>query len=175
MFSAGLPGSSSGKEPTCQCRRCKRHSFNPRVRKTPWRKAWQPTPVFLSGEAHGQRSLVGCSPWALAELDATEATLHACMHAHVFSSSCVLFDHLNVSIMRKGLCPSRSMLNSQSLKSVPGTESSLSKCLLTKATITPVVLRWDCTDSVAGSKLSRDAWVLLQVKGVLHQETSACS
>ena len=102
MFSAGFPGSSRGKEPTCQCRRCKRHSFNPQVRKTPWRKAWQPTPVFLSGEAHGQRSLVGCSPWALIELDTTEATLHACMRAHVFSSSCVLFDHLNVSIMREG-------------------------------------------------------------------------
>ena len=40
----------------------------------PWRKAWQPTPVFLPGESHGQRSLVGCSPWGRKESDLTEAT-----------------------------------------------------------------------------------------------------
>jgi len=37
--------------------------FNPWVGKIPWRRAWQPTPVFLPGEAHGQRSLTGHSPW----------------------------------------------------------------------------------------------------------------
>jgi len=36
--------------------------FNPWVRKIPWRRKWQPTPVFLSGESHGQRSLAGYSP-----------------------------------------------------------------------------------------------------------------
>ena len=36
-----------------------RRGFDPRVRKFPWRIAWQPTPVFLSGESHGQRSLAG--------------------------------------------------------------------------------------------------------------------
>jgi len=36
--------------------------FDPWVGKIPWRKKWQPTPVFLPGESHGQRSLVGCSP-----------------------------------------------------------------------------------------------------------------
>ena len=39
-----------------------------------WRRKWQPTPVFLPGESHGQRSLVGCSPWGRTELDTTEAT-----------------------------------------------------------------------------------------------------
>ena len=52
----------SGNEPTRQCRRHKRCGFNPWVGKIPWRRAWQPTPVFLPGESHGQRSLVGCSP-----------------------------------------------------------------------------------------------------------------
>ena len=33
------------------------------VEKIPWRRKWQPTPVFLTGESHGQRNLVGCSPW----------------------------------------------------------------------------------------------------------------
>ena len=43
----GFPGGTSGKEPACQCRRHKRPGFDPWVRKIPWRRAWQPTPVFL--------------------------------------------------------------------------------------------------------------------------------
>ena len=39
-----------------------RLGFNPWVRKIPWRRAWQPIPVFLPGESHGRRSLVGYSP-----------------------------------------------------------------------------------------------------------------
>ena len=54
-----LPRWLSGKEPTCQCRRCKRHGFNSWVRKIPWRRAWQHSLVFSPGESHGQRSLVG--------------------------------------------------------------------------------------------------------------------
>ena len=46
-----------GKESACQCKRHKRRGFNPWAGKIPWRRAWQPTPVFLSGEFHGQRSL----------------------------------------------------------------------------------------------------------------------
>ena len=42
------------------------------VRKIPWRKEWLPTPVFLPGEFHGQRNLVGYSPWGCKELDTTE-------------------------------------------------------------------------------------------------------
>ena len=37
--------------------------FDPLVEKIPWRRKWQPTPVFLLGKSHGQRSLVGYSPW----------------------------------------------------------------------------------------------------------------
>ena len=44
----------------CQSRRCKSHRFEPWVGKIPWRRKWQPTPVFLPGKSHGQRSLVGC-------------------------------------------------------------------------------------------------------------------
>ena len=40
----------------------------------PWKRAWQPTPVFLSGESHGQRTLAGYSPWGRRELDVTEVT-----------------------------------------------------------------------------------------------------
>ena len=46
--------------------------FYPRVRKIPWRRVWQPTPVSLPGESHGQRSLAGYSPWGHKESDMTE-------------------------------------------------------------------------------------------------------
>ena len=59
----------------CECRR---HRFNPWVGKTSWRRKWQPTPVFLHGEFHGQKSLVGYSPSSRKELDmlSTEDTTH---------------------------------------------------------------------------------------------------
>ena len=49
----GFPGGTHGKEPACQCRRWKRHRFNLWVGKIPWRRTWQPTPVFLPGESPG--------------------------------------------------------------------------------------------------------------------------
>ena len=52
--------------------RLRRFKFDPWVRKIPWKRKWQPTPVFLSGESHGQRSLVGYSPWGHKEPDMTE-------------------------------------------------------------------------------------------------------
>ena len=67
----GFPDGTSGEEHTCQCRRLKRHRFNPWVRNIPWRRAWQPTPVFLPLESHGQRSLTGYSPWGRKESDMT--------------------------------------------------------------------------------------------------------
>ena len=62
------------------CLQCRRPRFYSWVGKIPWRRKWQPTPVFLPGESHGQRSLVGYSPWGCKELDTTEATEHTHMH-----------------------------------------------------------------------------------------------
>ena len=60
------------KNPPANAGRHKRLQFDPSVGKIPWRRAHQPTPLFLPGESHGQRSLVGYSPW-VAESDMTEA------------------------------------------------------------------------------------------------------
>jgi len=46
--------------------------FNPWIGKIPWKRKWQPTPVFLPGKLQGQRNLVGYSPWDGKELDRTE-------------------------------------------------------------------------------------------------------
>ena len=51
---------------------CRRREFDPWVGKIPWRKVWQPISVFLPVESHGQRSLVGYSPWDHKALDMTE-------------------------------------------------------------------------------------------------------
>ena len=51
---------------------CGRPRFQPWNGKIPWRRKWQPIPVFLPGKVHGQWSLVGCSPWGYKELDRTE-------------------------------------------------------------------------------------------------------
>ena len=61
------------KEPACQCKGPKRYEFDPWVRKIPWRRIWQPTPGLLPGESHGQKSLVGYSPWGPTESATTEA------------------------------------------------------------------------------------------------------
>ena len=69
-----FPGGTSGKELACQYRGHKRHGSYSWVGKILWRKAEQPTPVFLHGESHGQRNLVDYKPWSCKKLDMTEVT-----------------------------------------------------------------------------------------------------
>ena len=61
----GFSGGGSGKEPACQCRRHNRCRLDPSVRKIPWRRAWQTTPVFFPGESPW--TLEGYSPWGQKE------------------------------------------------------------------------------------------------------------
>ena len=74
QLSLSLSSGAGGKELACQCRRHKRHGFHPWLGKIPWRMVWQPIPVFLPGESHRQRNLVGYSPQSRKELDTTEVT-----------------------------------------------------------------------------------------------------
>ena len=67
-FRMGFGGSDS-KESACNAGD---PGSNPWTGKIPWRRKWQPTPVFLPREFHGQRSLAGHSPWDHKELDMTE-------------------------------------------------------------------------------------------------------
>ena len=79
----GFPGGAKGlKEKNkqtnthLQCRRLRRPRFNPWVGKIPWRRAWQPTPVFFPGESQGQRSLAGYSPWGCKESELQQLNTH---------------------------------------------------------------------------------------------------
>ena len=83
----GFSDGSSCEESACQCRRCKRCRFDPWVGMIPWRRKWQPTPVFLPGESHGRRSLVGYSQWGHTESDMTE------------------YKHLSAIAFLQGVCP----------------------------------------------------------------------
>ena len=75
----GFPGGLVVKESTCQCRSCRKHWFDPWVGKIPWRRKWQPTPVFLPGESHGQWNLAGYSLWGRKESNMIE---QLSTHAH---------------------------------------------------------------------------------------------
>ena len=74
----------SGKESACWCRRHRRHGLDPWIRKIPYRKKWQPTPVVLPENFHGLRSLVGYSPCK--ESNMTEYTLYM-LHGSAFHDS----------------------------------------------------------------------------------------
>ena len=69
VYISCFPSGASVKESACQCRR---RGFHPWVRKIPWKRTWQPTPVFLLEEFHGQRSLAGYSSRGCKESDTSE-------------------------------------------------------------------------------------------------------
>ena len=74
-----FPPGASGKKSICQCRRHKRCRFNPWVGKITWRRAQQPTLLFLPGEFHGQRSL---EIYSLSGLNETKRFTYTHTHTH---------------------------------------------------------------------------------------------
>ena len=123
----GFPGSASGKEPACKCRRQKRHGFEPWVRKSPWRRAWQPTPVFLPWESHGQRSLVGFGAWGCKVLDTTGVTWHAHTHPYIYILYFSRQSNLLFSMVTLGMSPLWECPTSRCLSPLPQNPTSLSR------------------------------------------------
>ena len=74
---------------------CGRLGFDPWVRKIPWRRKWRPSPVFLPGEAHGQRSLVGYSPWDHRESDMTEPLTLTLMYVLLYKY--IVYKHIYIN------------------------------------------------------------------------------
>ena len=87
----------NGKESAYKCRRCR---FSPWVRKIPWRRKWQPISVFLPGKLHGERSLVGYSPWGFKELDTTE---HSHKEQRTLEQGLIIFIWINMKKIKSGL------------------------------------------------------------------------
>ena len=73
--------------------------FSPWIGKTPWRRKWQPTPVLLPGKSHGQRNLVGYSPWGCKELDTTEWLHFTSGYNHCYM--CAILINCSVYIVDK--------------------------------------------------------------------------
>ena len=105
---SGLPWGFSGKECACQCRR---PGFDPWVRKIPWRRKWQPTPVFLPGKPHGQRSLAGYSPCDRTDSDTTEKLgMHTHTQCDIYAWIHSLYQqHLDHIQDVTGVCPVSSL------------------------------------------------------------------
>ena len=89
LVEQGFPSCARGKEPAFQWRRCRRPRFDPWIGKILWRREWQPTPIFLPGKSHGQRSLAGYSPWGCKESDTIGQLTHT--HTHLVNN-CLLID-----------------------------------------------------------------------------------
>ena len=109
LYNMGLLRWLSCKESACQRRR---YGFDPWVRKIPWRRKWQPTPVFLSRKSQGQRSLVGYSQWGHKESYMSE-------HAHMYTHTHTQY---NISIMISvtfGMCSPGYFIRPQSKTQVP--------------------------------------------------------
>ena len=91
----------------------------------PWRRAWQPTPVFLPGESHGPKSLVGYSPWGRTESDPTEVTIYMCVCVYIYI-------YMNIQWIKKsrimwyniGLVVKQSACNTGDLGLIPGLRRS---------------------------------------------------
>ena len=100
-ISLGFLGPNS-KEPACQCR-LKRCGLNPWVGKIPWRRAWQPTLVFLPGEFHGQKSVMGYNPKSQTQLKR--------LSTHT--------DYINLSVQHDWTCIRQEMITTVSLVKHP--------------------------------------------------------
>ena len=95
-----LPRLLSSKESACQCRRRRKRGFNPWISKIPWRRKWQPIPLFLPEKSHGQSSLTVYSPWGRKELDMTEQlSMHTSGYLHTYRKSLICRKNMDHSFL----------------------------------------------------------------------------
>ena len=92
-----FPRWHSGRESDCQWKRCKRCAFNTWVRKIPWRRKWQPTPIFLPGKFQELRSLAAYSSWGDKELDMTEQLN---MHGWFFKTENIIIKSNKILLLK---------------------------------------------------------------------------
>ena len=138
----GFPGSLVVKNTPANAREHRRYGFNPKVRKIPWRRKWQPAPVFLPGQSRGQRSLTGRRPWVASKLGTTEQ-----LRTEVFPRTTtrdlelLLDSHMLTMLTRQQVAAESSV----QLK------KNVSFCSIRSCTV-----RRDCTEQTSG--LVRDFW-----------------
>ena len=106
LYPQGFPGGSDGKESACSAE-------DPvwSLRKILWRRERQPSPVFLPGESHGQRSLAGYSPWDHKESNTIEWLIVWSNYSYEFrlNSSLTLSSHCSKPLVVHSTCYSRQL------------------------------------------------------------------
>ena len=110
-----FPGGSDGK---ASCFQCGRPGFHPWVRKILWRRKWQPAPVLLPGKAHGQRTVVGYSPWGHKQSDTTERLHSIYLYMYVYIYTHTFMGFPGYSAGKESTC------NAGDLGSIPGSGRS---------------------------------------------------
>ena len=115
---------------------CRRLGFNPWVRKFPWSRKWQPTPVFWPGKLHGQRSLVGYSPWGHKRVGHDWACTHTHTHTHTQGPT-----HPHLQLMGRQLISSSSTISAKA-KSPSASHPPLLPCCRAYWKLRYVDLRW---------------------------------
>ena len=132
----GLPRWRSVKVLNWQCRRCKRREFYPlQLGRSPWRRKWQPTPVFLPEEFHGQRSLAGYIVHGVAKSrtqlsECMCACTRACTHTHMHTHT---HTHKEENTMARAVCAKKATdkilqpLQNFQLKEIRGSQLSMIK------------------------------------------------
>ena len=101
--------------------RSRRLQFDPWIKRIPWRKKWQPTPIFLPEKLHGQRSLAGYSPWCCKESSTTEQ-LSTQTHTHVLGTVAL------ASLDTYGMLPPWRYFDTGITKGGPGDKESACQC-----------------------------------------------
>ena len=108
IFPLRLPRWFSGKEPACQCRRHKRCGFNPWVRKMPWSRRWQPTPVSLPGGLQSTGSQRAGQDWAT-EHTHTHTLTHTHTHTYTHTHLIPLLSNLFFLFLPSHIDPKRTL------------------------------------------------------------------
>ena len=119
IYIYGLPKWLSSKKSACQCRRCKRHEFSSWVKKIRWRRKWQPTPAFLTGNSHWQGNLAGYSSWGHKESD-MRARTHTHTHTHTYMYMKAFLKNTNARVLLFFLQSSRCLSNEHSCLKTTG-------------------------------------------------------
>ena len=89
------------------CPQYRRPGFDPWVGKIPWRREWQPTPVFFPGESHGQRNLAGYTVHGVAESDTTEQLTHTQAHTREINRKKTINRKLQFRVCNCGKVPTQ--------------------------------------------------------------------
>ena len=175
---------TTGKELACQCMRLKRCGFDPRDGSIPWRRVWQPTPVFLPGESHGQGSLKSCSlrgrrvrhHWRNLARVHTYICVCGCVYTYIYIVETASLENRNTNFKKCGAigyitecqlkCPQESWGKQLRVRRLPPifAETSSSLCLLHSPAFSRDADIWSSSSQLQWKKIQTPNTNRLQIQ-----------